>query len=404
MNRFQTDVAIVGGGMVGATLACLLRDSGLAVTLLEQQPPQSFAPGQPHDLRVSAISPASRRILESAGAWAGIAAMRSCPYRRMRVWEQRAFGDALFDAADAGSDALGWIVENPVTQLALWQVLEREERISLCAPVAIKQIHYAGDGSTLHLDNGDQIHCSLLVGADGARSRVREAMGIGVNAREYRQQALIAYVATTAAQQDMTWQRFLPQGPQALLPLTGPHASLVWYERPQEVKRLLALDGDAFIDELQQRFPPELGEVKALLGRASFPLRRQHALRYAQAGGVVIGDAAHTIHPLAGQGVNIGLLDAAVLAELLCCAQRDGRDIAGQAVLAGYEARRRPHNLLMMSAMELFYRGFGSEQPLLKGVRNLGLALAQHSGPLKQHAVRFAMGLAGDLPDAAKAG
>lgn len=404
MNRFQTDVAIVGGGMVGATLACLLRDSGVTVTLLEQTPPEPFSPEQPHDLRVSAISPTSQRILASAGAWPAIAARRVCPYREMRVWEQRDRGDAHFDAAEGGSDLLGHIIENRIVQLGLWDRLASDDRVSLCAPVTIERIDYAGSGSTLLLDNGDQLHCRLLVAADGARSRVREAVGIGVSAWEYRQQALIAYVETVADQQQITWQRFLPQGPQALLPLTGNHASLVWYERPSEVQRLLQLDADAFLAELQQRFPSELGEVKTLLGRASFPLRRQHALRYVVEGAALIGDAAHTIHPLAGQGVNIGLLDAAVLAEVIASAQHDGGDIGAAAVLAEFEQRRRPHNLLMMNAMELFYRGFGSDQPLLRGVRNAALALAQRSGPLKRRAVRFAMGLEGDLPPAAKVG
>jgi len=402
VNRFQTDVAIVGGGMVGVALACLLDKSGVSVTLIEQQPPAAFDPEQPHDLRVSAISPASQRILTAAGAWGGVIGRRACPYRRMRVWEQRGFGDTHFDAAQGGEPVLGHIVENRVVQLALWDQMARSRTLSLCAPAAIAQLEYDPAGSELVLDNGDQVHCQLLVGAEGAQSRVREAAGIGVRAHEYDQHALIAYVETEAPQQDITWQRFLAPGPQALLPLTGHHASLVWYERPDEVARLLGLGDDDFLDQLLTRFPPELGGVRALLGRASFPLRRQHALRYVDAGVALVGDAAHSIHPLAGQGVNIGLLDAAVLSEVLSEAVTAGAAIGSRQVLRRYEAKRRTHNLLVMNGMELLQRGFGNQQPLLKGLRNLALAAAEHSGPLKKRAVRFAMGLEGDLPAVAR--
>jgi len=404
VNRFQTDVAIVGGGMVGAALACLLDHQGISVTLIEQQLPAPFSPEQPHDLRVSALSPASRRILESVDGWRGVEQRRACPYRRMRVWEQRGFGDASFDAAGSGEEVLGHIVENRVVQLALWDRLAARDAVSICAPAQITELRYLPSGSELQLDNGDRIHCRLLVGADGARSRVRAAAGIGVQAWDYPQQALIAYVATAAPQQDITWQRFVPPGPQALLPLSGHHASLVWYERPDEVARLLQLDEESFLDQLRARFPAELGEVQRLLGRASFPLRRQHALRYVDHGVVLVGDAAHSIHPLAGQGVNIGLLDAAVLSEVLAAAREQGESLGERRVLARYEQRRRQHNRLVMNGMELLQRGFGNRLAPLKLVRNLGLALAQRSGPLKRKAVRLAMGLEGDLPAVARQG
>ncbi|HEY5716866.1 MAG TPA: UbiH/UbiF/VisC/COQ6 family ubiquinone biosynthesis hydroxylase [Motiliproteus sp.] len=402
MNRFQTEVAILGGGMVGAALAALLDQQGISVTLIEQQLPEPFSPDQPHDLRVSALSPASQRILASVDSWDGVLRRRVCPYQRMRVWEQRGFGDASFNAADSGEAVLGHIVENRVVQLALWEHLSTHSEVSLCAPAALQQLRYHPDGSLLTLDNGDQIHCQLLIGADGARSAVREAAGIGVQAWDYPQHALIAYVATEAAQQDITWQRFVPAGPQALLPLSGQYASLVWYEAPDEVARLQRLDDDSFLDQLSNRFPAELGGITALLGRASFPLKRQHALRYVAQGVALVGDAAHTIHPLAGQGVNIGLLDAAVLSEELGQAHQAGGSLADLQVLRRYEQRRRQHNLLVMNAMELLQRGFGNQQPLLRWARNLGLALAERSGPLKQRAMRMAMGLDGDLPLAAR--
>jgi 2-octaprenyl-3-methyl-6-methoxy-1,4-benzoquinol hydroxylase len=209
-------------------------------------------------------------------------------------------------------------------------------------------------------------------------------------------------VDTAEGQQDITWQRFTPTGPQALLPLSGAHASLVWYNTPEAVKRLRALPDDALLAELLQAFPPCLGDIQAISARGSFPLRRQHALGYVKGGVALIGDAAHMIHPLAGQGVNIGLLDAAALAEVLVAAQRKGADIGGQTVLARYESMRRRNNLLMMTVMDAFYRAFGNNLPPLRFIRNMGLELAERIKPAKKIAMSYAMGLNGNLPKLAQ--
>ncbi len=398
----EYDLIIVGGGMVGATLAAALDNTELRIAVIDARQPPAFSADQPHDLRVSALSVASQRILENVGAWAGIQSRRCCPYRRMRVWEMEARGDTLFDSADLGEPALGHIVENRVIQLALWDRLERCRNVDLLSPVTIDEIDYQPSGSQLCLADGRVLRCRLLVGADGGPSRVRQQAGIGIRAREYAQHALVAYVETACPQQDITWQKFVPAGPLAFLPLTGNYASLVWYNHPAEVKRLLALPEEEFLSELYRTFPAELGEIRALKARGSFPLRCQHALEYVKSGVALVGDAAHMIHPLAGQGVNIGLLDAGVLASVIIEALAEHRDIGDASILRGYEKQRRQHNLTMMTVMDLFYRVFRQQSMPLRMARNLGLGLAQKLAPARKSAMRFAMGLEGPLPPLAR--
>ncbi|MGZ8931632.1 MAG: FAD-dependent monooxygenase, partial [Methylosarcina sp.] len=309
------DVVIVGGGMVGAAVACSLGGSLLKVAVIESSPPEPFADDQPHDLRVSALSIASKTILETVGAWQGIVTRRLCPFRRMRVWETT--GDTEFCSEDIGQPSLGYIVENRVTQLALLERLQDFANIELiCLP--IKNIHYQPDKPTeLELADGRLLSAKVLVAADGGQSRVRQTVGLGVTSWDYKQHALVIYIETAYEQQDITWQRFVPTGPQAFLPLTGHYGSIVWYHSPDEIRRLKALSDDALLKELLAAFPECLGKINKVLGRASFPLKRQHAQDYVKTGVVLVGDAAHMINPLAGQGVNIGLLDAAALAEVL---------------------------------------------------------------------------------------
>ena len=396
----EFDVVVVGGGMVGATLGCALGDSGLKVAVLEDSPPPPFDPAQPHDLRVSAVSVASASILKTVGAWHGIASRRLCPYRRMRVWET---GEGVeFRSEDINEPVLGHIVENRVIQLAALERLEDFANVALLCPVKTRRIDYGAGGSTVELEDGRVLKSRLLVAADGGYSRVRQIAGMGVAGWDYRHQAMVLTVDTAYGQEDITWQRFTPAGPQAFLPLDGPHASLVWYNSPEEVKRLKALPEDALLRELAETFPSCLGEIKTITARGSFPLKRQHAQGYAKEGIALIGDAAHMIHPLAGQGVNIGLLDAAALAETLIEAKRAGRDLGSLKVLNGYERMRRNNNLVMMTTMDLFYRVFGNAVPPLKLARNLGLGLAERLKPAKNLVMRYAMGVTGSLPKLAR--
>jgi len=398
--REYYDVAIVGGGMVGAALGCSLGNSGLKGVVLEEATPPPFDSSQPHDLRVSAVSIASASIIRTVGAWPGIASRRSCPFRRMRVWENQ--GDVEFRSDEINEQLLGYIVENRVVQLALQERLAAFDNIEFLCPVKIVDMTYGASQSSLRLEDGREIVARLLVAADGGSSRVRQAAGMGVSAWDYEQHALVLTVETAYEQQDITWQRFEPSGPLAFLPLDGPHASLVWYQTPEEVKRLKQLSDDDLLQAARAAFPRDLGEIKRISARGSFPLKRQHALHYSKEGVALIGDAAHMIHPLAGQGVNIGLLDAAALAQVLVGAQREGRDFGSVAVLKSYEKMRRHDNLVMMTAMDLFYRVFGNSNQPLRLLRNIGLGLAEHVTPAKKMVMKHAMGLGGNLPRLAR--
>lgn len=396
------DVVIIGGGMVGAAVACGLGGSALKVAVIEASPPVPFAPEQAHDLRVSALSIASKNILATVGAWEGVVARRVCPFRRMRVWETA--GDTEFCSDDIHYPELGYIVENRVTQLALLERLQAFANIELMCPATIKSIDYApGRLSEVVLEDGRMLSARLLVAADGGQSRVRQAVGLGVTSWDYDQHALVIYIETAYGQQDITWQRFVPSGPQAFLPLTGHFGSIVWYHSPDEVKRLKALPLAELKDELVAAFPDCLGQVEQVLAATSFPLKRQHAQHYIKAGVALVGDAAHTINPLAGQGVNIGLLDAAALAEVLVGAVKKGQDISDVAVLKRYEQLRRHENLKMMTVMDVFYQVFSNDVLPVRLLRNLGLGLAERVLPAKHIVMRNAMGLAGNLPKLAKA-
>lgn len=396
----EFDVVIVGGGMVGAAVACCLGDSDLKVAVIESQVSENFTPDQPHDLRVSALSIASRNILETVGAWQGVVSRRFCPFKRMRVWETA--GDTTFNSDDIRYPELGYIVENRITQLALLERLSSFDNITLLMPQTISKINYSGHDSELILADGSVLQAKLLVAADGGASRVRQSVGLGVTSWDYNQHALVIYVETAYPQQDITWQRFVPSGPQAFLPLTGNYGSLVWYQSPDEVRRLQGLSYQDLKAELIAAFPDCLGEIKQILGVASFPLKRQHAQSYVKQGVALVGDAAHMINPLAGQGVNIGLLDAAALAEVLVDAHAKGKNIADLTVLKRYESMRRAENLKMMTLMDVFYKSFSNDILPVKLIRNLGLGLAQRLSPVRNKVMKAAMGLEGRLPKLAK--
>ncbi len=401
VNQQNYDVIVVGGGMVGAAVACALGNSGLQIAVIENALPPVYAGDQPHDLRVSALSIASKTILQAIGAWQGIERRRYCPYRRMRVWEEG--GDTEFRSHDIDEPELGYIVENRIVQLALLDRLAEFENIELIAPSVISKVEYSPhQAPKLCLENGAELTAKLLIGADGAQSRVRQSVGIGVTSWDYQQHAFVLYIETEYGQQDITWQRFVPTGPQAFLPLPGHFGSIVWYHSPDEIKRLQRLTKEALRHELIQAFPPELGEVKQVIATASFPLKRQHAQAYVKPGVALAGDAAHTINPLAGQGVNIGFLDAAALAEVIGGAVKQGEDFSRLAVLQRYEKMRRRENLKMMTVMDAFYHVFSNEIPPVKLIRNIGLGLAERVWPAKNKVMRAAMGLEGALPKLAR--
>ncbi len=408
------DVILVGGGMVGATLALALARAGMQVAVVEQHAPAPFEAASAPDLRVSALSEASQRILRHLGVWPQIAAMRQCPYRQMAVWERlqwpgqadaslSRFNRTLFDAEQAGLEQLGTIVENRLVQLALWQAFAEVDTLQLFCPAQIRSLSWDKDhNAEVALADGRQLAAPLLIGADGARSQVRDAAGLGLETAPYPQHALVATVAIAGGQQDITWQAFTPTGPEAFLPLADcagkSWASLVWYHRPEEVERLMALDDAAFLAALEQRFPFELPAILALHERGSFPLVRRHAAHYTAPGVALVGDAAHTIHPLAGQGVNLGFKDAAWLAEILVDAWRAGERWGAADVLKRYEARRMPENRRMQRLMDLFCYSFGNDLLPLKILRNIGLGVAGQLTAVHRPVLSYALGLAGPQP------
>ncbi|MDX7715388.1 FAD-dependent monooxygenase [Aeromonas caviae] len=384
----QCDIAIVGAGMVGAATACLLAAEGLSVRVIETRLPEPYAPEQPLDLRVSAISQASVALLTRAGAWQYLQQMRLCPYRRLETWELDGFA-TRFDAVDLGLPQLGYIIENRLIQLALLKRMEDFPTIQTHTPAAVTSLRQSADDAVLTLDDGTELQARWVLACDGAESHTRRLAGIGVSRFEYRQHCMLINIDTDFAQEDITWQQFTPSGPRAFLPLPGRHGSLVWYDSPARIRALAAMSNEALAVEVRRHFPSRLGGF-TVTAKGSFPLVRRHANDYHAGRVVLLGDAAHTINPLAGQGVNLGFKDVACWAGLLDKARAQWHELA----LAGrYEGRRRPDNLLMQSGMDLFYGVFSNEIGPLRLARNLALNLADKAGPLKEMALRYALGL-----------
>jgi 2-octaprenylphenol hydroxylase len=395
-------IAIVGGGMVGTALACALAEADFAVTVLEAHPPQPREQWPDYDLRVSAITRASQRIFENLAAWPVMVAERVTPYREMRVWDASGSGEIHFDSADIGEAELGHIVENRVIAAALWQ-RATALGVKLRTPCQVTAITTTEVGSELRLDDGTVISADLLVAADGARSSIRDMAGIAVQAASYEQQAVVATIRVGTSHRDTAWQRFLSEGPLALLPLGPDHVSIVWTTSPARAEQLLALDEAEFNAALTVDSEGRLGNLVVEGPRAAFGLQRQHAERYVQPGLALVGDAAHQIHPLAGQGVNLGLLDAAELAEVLTAARAAQRPVGALATLRSYERARRGDNLAMQQAMTAFKQLFGDVPAPLRLLRNLGLTLADRTGPAKRLFARAAMGtILGELPPLAR--
>ena len=399
----QVDVIVVGGGMVGLVLAKALADKDLSVAIIEASEHIPHWNNQQFDLRVSAITRASQQILESLGAWALMADMRISPFRDMHVWDATGDGVIHFDSAEIGESCLGHIVENSVTQSALNQVCKTRENIHWHQPAKAEQINMQDDSITLTLADKMQINAKLLVGADGGNSWVRQNAGIEIDTTDYKQSAVVATVKTRLSHKETAWQRFLPTGPLAFLPLTDNYSSIVWSTTPEHAVKLLAMDDETFCHELTSGFDNKLDKVIETSARAKFPLRSQHAKEYVQKRLALVGDAAHTIHPLAGQGVNLGFADAASLAETIMTAKKNKKDIGSFETLRRYERWRKGENLTMLTAMTGFKTLFSNENPVLKTVRNLGLNLTDSVPPVKNRIIRHAMGLVGDLPDMARA-
>jgi 2-octaprenylphenol hydroxylase len=387
---------------VGLTVACALRRSPWDIAIVEASDEEEGAPDDTLDIRVSAVTRASERILKALGAWERMEWQRLTALRQMYVWDARGRGSIRFDSADIGEDRLGSIVENRVLQCALAERLSSSEHLTWYRPERLTALEVKDDRVEVTLDSGSTVHSRLVVGADGADSPVRLLAGVRTRGWRYPQHALVANVRTSESHRETAWQVFLASGPLAFLPLPDGYSAVVWSTTPEEAQRLQSLDPDAFLAELQVAFGVRLGRMLAVGPRATFPLRLLHALEYVRPRLALVGDAAHTIHPLAGQGVNLGLLDAAALAEVLLDSSGRGGDPGSFLPLRRYERWRKGDNLLMLAAMESFHRLFGASALPVRKLRNWGLLLVDGAGPVKDLIMRHASGLAGDLPRLAR--
>ena len=407
------DIVIVGAGMVGAALATGLGRSGFRVALVDRGSAPEFDPSLPPDIRVSALSAGSERYLNDLDVWPSMLAMRATPYARLAVWDEtrhplsnllpRKVADVVFDANNLSARHLGHIVENRITQQALWNSAAALNSVSLFPDNAVSHLENGNNHAAVTLEDGTELECQLVVGADGAASGVRELAGIGVTRDQYQQQAMVISVRYQGAVEDITWQGFYPSGPRAFLPLHSAGngeswASLVWYDSPEQLARLKSLDDRALMAEIQNAFPPELPLLTHIEAKASFPIARQHAKTYVNNRVVLAGDAAHTINPLAGQGVNLGFQDARCLQTVIREAKRAGCDLADPAWLAKYEQQRRPANRRMMMAMDVFYHLFSNRTPPLHLLRNLGLGAAKAMPFARNRVAKYAMGIDDELP------
>lgn len=401
----QYDLIIVGAGMVGATLAAALAETSLRIAVLDAVALDQPLSGQPtasgYDPRVSALSAASERIFTQLGVWPLIPAEARCAYRHMHVWDAEGTGEIHFDAHSLDEPRLGHIVENHRIQQALLDTL-RASRVTLLGGRQVEALVREEDGWRLGLVGGERLYAPLIVAADGGKSKLRELAGFTMREWDYLHSAVVTTVQVSQPHQDTAWQRFLPSGPLAFLPLPdveGRHyCSIVWSLVPDQAQRVMALTDDLFAAEIAEAIEQRMGQVLALDPRHCIALRQRHAKDYVMDGLVLVGDAAHSIHPLAGQGVNLGLLDAAELTDVLKAALGRGERLSDLSVLQRYERRRMGANLGVMAAMEGFERLFDADALSLRWLRNAGMQWLDRQGTLKSMIIRRAMGLTGRLP------
>ena len=395
----SVDVAIVGGGMVGLAVACGLQGSGLRVAVLEQRVPQPLASDAPPALRVSAINAASEKLLTRLGVWSDILARRASCYHGMEVWDKDSFGRIEFDDKSMGYSHLGHIIENSVIHYALWQKAQQSADITLMAPAELQQVAWGENETFLTLKDGAMLTARLVIGADGANSWLRNKADIPLTFWDYRHHALVATIRTEEAHGAVARQAFHGEGILAFLPLSDPHlCSIVWSLSPQDAEHMQQAREDAFNRALNVAFDNRLGLCLVESERQVFPLTGRYARQFAAHRLALVGDAAHTIHPLAGQGVNLGFMDAAELIDELKRLQRQGKDIGQYLYLRRYERSRKHSAAMMLAGMQGFRELFAGENPAKKLLRDIGLKLADTLPGVKPQLIRQAMGL-NDLPE-----
>ena len=403
-QEFRYDAVVAGAGMVGAAVAALLARSGFSVAVIEGSEPPAFEASRPVGLRVSAFSPGAASILAEAGAWRQVQNSRHCAYRHMRVEDRDESAAIEFQAPEFGLDELGTIVENDLVQWALWQSMTLMAGVDVFCPDQLAGLDYDQGYPLVRLASGECLSARLLVGADGAGSKVRTLLGITQEHWEYGQKGVVGVVETAVPNPGLAWQRFLEGGPVAFLPLADGASSIVWSCPENKADRLLDLDDAAFLAELGQAVAgsPDHwpGVIRSTGPRAAFPLTMRLSERYCGRRAVLLGDAAHVMHPLAGQGVNMGLLDAAALTEILIDARRNGADIGDGKVLQKYDRWRRSEAELMSRGVHGLRGLFMPES--LGLLRRVGLGLISRSWTAREAFIRRATGRNSNAPALAK--
>ncbi|TEW53760.1 FAD-dependent 2-octaprenylphenol hydroxylase [Psychromonas sp. RZ22] len=391
------DVTIVGGGMVGLTLAKSLANSHLTVAIIEAREASELTAETEN--RVSAISFASKNLFDNLGIWTSLNASRITPYHTMQVWEKDSFGKIDFDAKQVNQNDLGYIVENKNLQLALLNAVQQQANITFLCPETLQNMAIGDGEAWLTLSSGKQLTSKLVVAADGANSWVRQQVNIPLTQWDYQHHAIVATVKTDEPHQACARQVFTPQGPLAFLPLYENNlSSIVWSLPPIQATLLLALDDEAFNQQLSRTFDNRLGLCEVQGKRQSIPLSMRYARDFAKHRIALIGDAAHTIHPLAGQGVNLGVLDAACLGQEILAHANVGDDIGLYQNLRHFERWRKTEATQMIASMELLKQLFNGNNPFKKALRDTALLMADNISPLKKQFIQQAMGLNGDRP------
>lgn len=390
------DAAVVGGGVVGAACALALSQQGLQVTLIEHAEPPAWRSAEA-DPRVYAFAPDSAALFESLGVWDAVRDARAHPYRRMRVWDAAGGDELRFDADAFAVKQLGWIIEHALLQDRLWAALRRSN-VTVRCPARVVALEQNEDSATLELDDGLRVEARIAIAADGGRSTLRELAGIGMGTEDYGQRGVVAYVATGRPHEDTAWQRFLPTGPLAFLPCDATAdaqnvSSIVWTLPDAEAARVVALDDAAFAEELTRALASRLGDVRPLSPRIAFPLRRQLADAYVAGRVLAIGDAAHVVHPLAGQGVNLGLRDVSALRDIVAAAQQRRVDWSAPHRLARWARARRSDATASAYAFSAINRVFSNDQLATTLLRGHALGLAGKIAPLNRALWRHAAGV-----------
>jgi len=400
MAEIRVELLIVGGGLAGMGLAAACAGAGIETALVDREEP-AIVVAEPFDGRTTALALGSQRVLAGIGLWPEIAAHAE-PIREIRVADGAARQFLHYDHHLVGDEPLGFIVENRLLRRALLACLAALPSLVHLAPRVVQRVDNATATAVADLDDGTRIRAALVAAADGRASPLREAAGIRALTWAYPQTGIVCTVRHAEPHRGIAVEHFLPAGPFAILPMTGQRSSIVWTERAALAPHLLALDEDAFHAELARRFGDHLGALAVVGPRWSYPLSFLHAGRYVAPRLALVGEAAHVIHPIAGQGLNLGIRDAAALAELIVDARRLGLDIGSGDVLERYEGWRRLDAVLLAAATEGLNRLFSNDVPPLRIARDLGLAAVDRTPPLKRLFMRHAMGTLGELPRLAR--